>query len=174
MIKSVNGKTPKIGESSWVSEAAYVVGNVEIGENCGVWPGAVIRGDLASIKIGNYVTIQDNCVVHSGSPFDPPGDAVIGDKVHIGHGAIINCVKIGNSVLIGMNATILNEAEIGNFCIIAAGCVVMRAMKIPDRSFVAGVPAEIVGEATEQQLKWTEHGPRTYARLAKQYKDQGL
>ena len=174
MIKSVNGKTPKIAQSSWVSEAAYVVGNVEIGENCGVWPGAVIRGDLASIKIGNFVTIQDNCVIHSGSPFVPPGDAVIGDRVHIGHGAVVNCIKIGNNVLVGMNATLLNEAEIGDFCILGAGCVVMRAMKIPSRSFVAGVPAEIIGEATEQQLKWTQKGPKTYARLARQYKEQGL
>ena len=174
MIKSVNGKTPKIGPSSWVSEAAYVVGNVEIGENCGIWPGAVIRGDLAGIKIGNYVTVQDNCVIHSGSPYHPPGDAIIGDRVHIGHGAVVNCIRIGNNVLIGMNATLLHEVEIGDDCIIAAGCVVMRGTKIPDRSFVAGVPAEILGESTPQQLEWTRRGPRTYAELARQYKEQGL
>lgn len=174
MIKSVNGKTPKIAESAWVSEAAYVVGNVEIGENCGVWPGAVIRGDLASIKIGNNVTVQDNCVVHAGSPFVPPGDAVIGDMVHIGHGAVINCVRIGNNVLIGMNATLLQEVEIGDSCIIGAGSVVTRGKVIPDRSFVTGVPGEIKGESTPQQLAWTQIGPKTYAALAKQYKDQGL
>lgn len=174
MIKSVNGKRPKVAKSAWVSEAAYVVGNVEIGENSSVWPGAVIRGDLASIKMGNYVTVQDNCVIHSGSPFVPPGDAIIGDRVHIGHGAVVNCVKVGNNVLIGMNATILQEAEIGDFCIIAAGSVVPRGMIIPDRSFVAGVPAEIKGESTPQQLKWTQDGPKTYAALAKQYKSQGL
>ena len=174
MIRSVNGHRPRIAESAWVSEAAYVIGNVEIGEHCGVWPGAVIRGDLASIKIGNYVAIQDNCVVHSGSPFVPPGDLIIGNNVHIGHGAVVNCVKIGNHVLIGMNATLLQEAEIGDFCIIAAGSVVMRGTRIPDRSFVAGFPAEIMGEATEQQLKWTKYGPQTYADLAKQYKEQGL
>lgn len=174
MIRTVNGKTPKIGKSTWVSEAAYVIGNVEIGENSGVWPGAVVRGDLASIEIGNYVTIQDNCVIHSGSPFVPPGDAIIGDKVHIGHGAVVNCIKIGNNVLIGMNATVLHEVEIGDFCIIAAGCVVTRGMIIPDRSFVAGVPAEIMGAPTPLQLKWTQFGPQTYAELARRYKKQGL
>jgi carbonic anhydrase/acetyltransferase-like protein (isoleucine patch superfamily) len=172
VIRKVNGKTPRIGESSWVSEAAYVVGDVEIGENCGVWPGAVIRGDLASIKIGNYVTIQDNCVIHSGSPTAPPGDAVIGDRVHIGHGAVVNCVRIGTHVLIGMNATVLNEAEIGDFCIISAGSLVSRGMVIPDRSFVAGVPAEILGEPKQEQFIWTER--QTYAELARQYKEQGL
>ena len=174
MIRSVNGKTPRIAESAWVSEAAYVVGDVEIGENSSVWPGAVIRGDLASIKIGNYTVLQDNCVIHSGSPFNPPGDAVIGDKVHIGHGAVINCIRIGNSVLIGMNATLLHEAEIGNFCIIAAGCVITRGVKIPARSFVTGVPGEIRGRASSRQLEWTERGPHTYASLARQYKEQGL
>ncbi len=73
MIRNVNGKTPRIGESSWVSEAAYVVGDVEIGENCGVWPGAVIRGDLASVKIGNYVTIQDRSLV-AGVPAEILGE----------------------------------------------------------------------------------------------------
>ena len=112
MIRSVNGKTPKIAESAWVSEAAYVVGDVEIGKNSSVWPGTIIRGDLASIKIGKNTIIQDNCVIHAGSPFNPPGDAVIGDKVLIGHGAVINCSMIGNNVLIGMNATLLHD-EIG-------------------------------------------------------------
>ncbi len=150
------------------------MGDVEIGENSSVWPGTVIRGDLASIKIGNHTTIQDNCVVHSGSPYNPPGDSVIGDNVHIGHGAVINSRKIGSNVLIGMNATLLHDAEIGDFCIIAGGCVIMRATKIPDRSFVAGVPGQIIGPATAKQLEWTQHGPVTYGNLARQYKEQGL
>jgi len=81
---------------------------------------------------------------------------------------------IGNNVLIGMNATLLHDAEIGNYCIIAGGCVITRGMKIPDRSFVTGIPGKIQGQATLQQLEWTQHGPQTYAELAKQYKEQGL
>jgi len=131
-----------------------------------------VRGDLASIKIGNHVTIQDNCVIHSGSPTAPPGDLVIGDRVHIGHGAVVNGVRIGTHVLIGMNATVLNEVEIDDFCIISAGSLVSRGMRIPHRSFVAGVPAEILGEPRPEQHIWTER--ETYAELARQYKEQGL
>ena len=174
MIRSLSGKTPKIAESAFVSEAAYVIGDVEIGEDSSVWPGAVIRGDFGSIKIGKNTAIEDNCVIHSGTPSAPIGDVTIGDRVHIGHGAVINCRRIGSNVLIGMNSTILHDAEIGDFCIIGAGCLVRQGMKIPDKSFVAGVPGEIKGEASPEQLWWVEEGPQIYAELVKRYKEQGL
>jgi carbonic anhydrase/acetyltransferase-like protein (isoleucine patch superfamily) len=173
MIRSFNGKTPKIAQSGFISEAAYIIGDVEIGENSSVWPGAVIRADFGKIKIGKHTAVEDNCVIHSGSP-SGMGDVVIGDRVHIGHGAVLNCRKIGNSVLIGMNSTILHDVEIGDSCIIAAGCLVGQGMKIPDRSFVAGVPGEIKGEASAKQLLWVQAGPEAYTKLAKQYKEQGL
>ena len=88
MIRPLGDKKPEIADSAFVSEAAYVVGDVEIGENSSVWPGAVIRGDLGKIKIGKNVAIEDNCVIHSGSPATPPTlDVTIGDNVQIGHGA---------------------------------------------------------------------------------------
>ena len=176
MIRSLGGKTPKIAESAFVSEAAYVIGDVEIGEDSSVWPGAVIRGDFGSIKIGNNTAIEDNCVIHSGTPSTPSyrEDVTIGDNVHIGHGAVINCRRIGSNVLIGMNSTILHDAEIGDFCIIGAGCLVRQGMKIPDKSFVAGVPGKIKGEASPEQLWWVEEGPQAYAELVKRYKEQGL
>ena len=131
MIKSLNGKTPKIHESAFVSEAAYVIGDVEIGENSSVWPGAVIRGDLGKITIGKNSVIEDNCVIHSGTPSFPPNlDVTIGENAVIGHGAVSNAWKIGNNVLIGMNATVLHNVEIGDYSIIAAGCVVKEKMKI--------------------------------------------
>ena len=147
---------------------------MEIGENSGVWPGAVIRGDFGKIIIGQNTSIEDNCVIHSGSPAEPVGGVAIGDRVHIGHGAVVNCRRIGNNVLIGMNATILHEAEIGDFCVIAAGCLVKQGMKIPDRSFVAGVPGVVKGKASSAQLWWTQEGPRIYGELARRYKEQGL
>ncbi len=175
MIKDFNGKTPEIADSAFVSEAAYIIGDVEIGENSGVWPGAVIRGDSGKIKIGKNTFVEDNCVIHSGSPSPAMEDVTIGDNVIIGHGAVINCRTIGNKVLIGMNATILHGAEIGNSCIIGAGCVVTQGMKVPDKSFVAGVPAEIKGEASSQLLyQWTEAAVQRYSELNKQYKDQAL
>jgi len=169
MIRSFSGVTPRIADSAFVSEAAYVVGDVEIGENSSVWPGAVIRADFGKIIIGENCTVEDNCILHAA-----PDALIIGNKVHIGHGATINCHLIGNSVLIGMNATLLHEAEIGNQCIIGANCLVMQGMKISDKSFVTGTPGKIKGEVSPQQLRWTEEGPKAYANLAKEYKEQGL
>lgn len=176
MIKSFSGKTPKIAESAFVSEAAYVVGDVEIGENSSVWPGAVIRGDFGKITIGKSSAVEDNCVIHSGSPSAPQAimDVIIGDNVHIGHGAVINCRSIGNNVLIGMNATILHDAEIGNFCIIGASCLVSQGMQIPDKSFVVGIPGEIKREVSPKQLWWTQKAPQNYDELAEKYKKEGL
>ena len=172
MIRSFNGKTPRIAESAFISEAAYVVGDVEIGDDSSIWPGAVIRGDTGRITIGSSVAVEDNSVIHSGTP--PDGDVTIGDIVHIGHGAVINGRRIGNNVLIGMNATVLHGAEIGNFCIIGAGCLVGQGMKIPDNSFVVGVPGKIKGEVASEQLWWVQKAPVFYAGLGKQYKEAGL
>lgn len=175
MIRSLNGKTPKIAASAFISEAAYVVGDVEIGENSSVWPGAVIRGDMGKITIGRNTVIEDNCVIHSGSPVQPPiTDITIGDNVIIGHGAISNGRKIGNNVMVSMNSTILHNAEIGDYSIIAAGCIVKENMKIPEKSFVVGVPARIKGEISEEQYWWSENSPKIYVERARQYKREGL
>ena len=166
MIRSFGGKTPQIAESAFVSEAAYVVGDVEIGENSGIWPSAVIRGDFGRIKIGCNTQIEDNSVLHAG--------VEIGDNVIIGHGVVVEGKKVGNNTLIGNNATVLSEVEIGNFCIIGANCLVTQRMKIPDKSFVAGVPGKIKGETSPQQLWWVEEGSQSYGPLVRQYKEQGL
>ena len=167
MIRSFNGKTPQIAESAFISEAAYVVGDVEIGENSSVWPGAVIRNDRSKTRIGKNTHIEDNCVVH--------GTVTIGDNVTVGHGTIINCYRIGNNTLIGMNATLLHRAEIGSFCVIGAGCLVSQSMKIPDNSLAVGVPAKIQAQLSpETALRWLEQAPEYYTDLAKRYKQQGL
>ena len=135
MIRSFNGKTPRIAETAFISEAAYVVGDVEIGEHSNVWPGAVLRGDFAAIRIGSYVDIEDNCILHAGN------DMEISDNVIVGHGAVVHSRKVGSRVLIGMNATTLHKSVIGDHCIIAAGSVVTEGMIFPPDSFVVGVPA---------------------------------
>jgi len=168
MIRSFNGKTPKIADSAFVSEAAYVVGDVEIGENSGIWPGAIIRGDFASIKIGRNTMIEDNSVVHTGVPMQ------IGDNVTIGHSVVVHGIRIGNNTLVGNNATVLDNAEIGSFCVIGAGCVVSPGMKIPDNSFAVGVPAEIKGPVSPERRQQRRPGQRTYAELLRLYKEQGL
>ena len=172
MIRSFEGKTPKIAESAFVSEAAYVIGDVEIGEGSSVWPGAVIRADFARIRIGQNNLIEDNCVLHTGIPME------IGDNNTIGHGVVIHGLKIGNNNLIGMNATVLDNVEIGNHCIIGAGCLVSQGMKIPDNSFVVGVPAEIKRQISPERRRQrrgpTAQGGQSYADLTKKYKEQGL
>lgn len=168
MIKAYDGKAPKIAPTAYVSEAAYVIGDVEIGDNSSIWPGAIIRGDFTSIKIGNNSQIEDNCVVHAGSP------VAIGDNVHVGHGAVIHCSKIGANVLIGCNAALLDGVEVGDFCVVAANSLVGQGMKIPDGSFVAGVPAKVKGKTTPSQAAALEEGVRAYVKLGLQYKRQGL
>ncbi len=174
MIRSFNGKRPVISKSAFISEAAYIIGDVVIGENSSVWPGAVIRGDFGKIIIGAGTAVEDNCVLHSGSPSTETSEAdlIIGDNVQIGHGAVINCLRIGSNVLIGMNSTVLHDTEIGNGCIIGAGCVVKHGIKIPENSFVAGVPGEIKGEVSEDQKWWTMKAPEQYVLKARQYKKQ--
>jgi carbonic anhydrase/acetyltransferase-like protein (isoleucine patch superfamily) len=175
MIRSVNGKTPKIADSAFVSETACIIGDVEIGDNSSIWPGAVIRGDMGKITIGKNVAIEDNCVIHSGTPTIPwIGDVTIGDSVVFGHGAISNGRKIGNNTMVSMGATILHDAEIGEYSLIAAGCVVKEKMVVPPRSFVVGVPAKIKGEISKEQTWWSENSPDIYVEWAQKYKAEGL
>ena len=168
MIRDFNGKSPKIAPSAFVSEAAYVVGDVEIGENSNIWPGAVIRADFGKTTIGHNTSIEDNCVVHSGT------DVTIGNGVIIGHGAVIHCHRIGSNVLVGNNATILDGAQIGDLCIIGAGSLVTPEAKIPDKSLAIGVPARIKGQLSAEQLAELQDGVEIYTKLAQQYKQQGL
>ena len=168
MIKSFNGKTPKIAPSAFISEAAIIIGDVEIGENSGVWPGTVIRGDFAPIRIGNQTIIEDNCVVHCGDPME------IGDNVTIGHGVVVHGRIIGNNNLVGSSATLLDHSEIGNFCVIGAGCVVSPGMKIPDRSLVFGVPAKVTGQVKPRHLERLERGNLFYLEMFRQYREEGI
>ena len=143
MIVSFDGKTPRIAKSALVSDMACIIGDVEIGEEVTVWPGAVIRADFGTIIVGNKTQIEDNAVIH--------GQVNIGSSVTIGHCAVVEGLKIGDNALIGNGAVILNDVEIGDQCIIGANAMVRAGMKIPPHSFVAGVPAEIKGEVTPEQ-----------------------
>ena len=168
MIRSANGKMPKIAESAFVSEAAYVAGDVEVGERSSVWPGAVIRADIARIRIGSRVVVEDKCSLHADTAMD------IGDNVLLGHGAVLHECRVGSRVLIGMNATALKNSEIGDNCIIGAGAVVGGGQKIPPGSVAVGVPARIVGHAGAQ-LEGVENGDwEDYPNLAERYRQAGL
>jgi len=168
MIRDFNGKSPRIAASAFVSEAAYVIGDIEIGDNSNIWPGAVIRADFGKTTIGQNSSVEDNCVIHSGT------NVTIGNNVIIGHGAVVHCRRIGNNVLVGNNATILDDAEIGDFCIVGAGSLVTSGTKIPDNSLAIGVPARIKGQLLPEQLAELKEGVKVYTQLAQKYKLQGL
>ena len=174
MIKPFSGKMPLVADSAFVSKFACVIGDVVIGEDCSVWPGAVIRGDMGRITIGAQTIIEDNCVIHSGAPGTGRCDVSIGSRVIVGHGAVLNCLSVGNYVLIGMNGTILHNAEIGDYCIIGAAALVGDSKKIPDYSLVVGVPGRIVGRPTEKQLWWVKEGFNEYKAITKCYKQEGV
>jgi len=167
MIRSVKGKTPQVHPTAFVSETAYIVGEVAIGENSSIWPGAVIRGDFGSITIGKNTAIEDNCVVHSW-------DCVIGDNVLVGHGAVIHCKSIGDGSMVGINAVLLQGAEIGEKCFIAAGSLVTPNTKIPPHSMVMGSPAKVKEELSEERLRIMTVGNDAYVQLGQEYKRAGL
>ncbi|MFC1944125.1 gamma carbonic anhydrase family protein [Chloroflexota bacterium] len=177
MIREFDGKTPKIAPSAFVSEWAYVVGDVEVGEGTGVWPGAVIRGDFGRIVIGRNCQVEDNAVLHTGNSL------TIGDDVIIGHSAVVHCLNIGQGVLIGNNATILDDAEVGDNCIIGANSMVSMGKKVPHNSFAAGVPAEVKWGFSKQDIesmyrrmsdKYPHIGADSYPEMARRFREQGL
>jgi len=167
MIRSFAGKTPRVAPDAFVSETAYVVGDVEIGAGSSVWPGAVVRGDVGPIRVGRNTHVEDNAVLHSATELD------VGDDVMIGHGAVVHCRRIGRGVLIANAATVLDDAEVGDECIVAAGAVVVPRTVAPARSFIAGVPAQ-VRPMTEEQAARRDWGSDFYRSLAQRYREAGL
>ena len=169
MLKSFGKKKPKVNPAAFVSENAYIVGDVSIGRNSSIWPGAVLRADRFRIQIGCNSSIQDNCVIHAGV-----ADVIIGDNVIVGHGSVIHCARIGNNVLIGMNTTLGILAEIGDDCIIGAHSMVKDHFKIPPRSLVMGVPARIKRRITRKEIERIISGTDFYVDLSRDFKKQGL
>jgi carbonic anhydrase/acetyltransferase-like protein (isoleucine patch superfamily) len=168
VIRTFEGKSPHIDPSVFVSEAAYVVGDVTIGERSSVWPGAVVRADFGPIRIGANTHVEDNSTLHYG-----PDGIDIGDNVTIGHNVVVHCRRIGDATLVGNGATLLDGAEIGANCVIAAGAVVRPGTKIPDSSFAAGVPAKVrplPADLRENTTRWNQG----YAALAARFKASGL
>ena len=139
IIRKVRGFTPKIGEGTFLADNAVVVGDVTIGDECSIWFGAVLRGDVNTITLGNRVNVQDGSVLHT---LYQKSVIEIGDDVSIGHNVTIHGAKINNMALIGMGSTILDHAEIGEGAIIAAGSVVLSGTKVGPHELWAGSPAK--------------------------------
>lgn len=153
-IKEVKGKTPSWGNNCYLAENAVLAGDVTMGDDCSVWFGAVLRADVDAIRMGCRVNVQDCACIHQsqGSP------VVIEDDVSIGHGAVVHACRLRRGALVGMNATVLDGAEVGEEAIIAAGAVVLAGTKVGPCEIWAGVPARRVKEADrEQALTFAKH-----------------
>ncbi|MBI4199710.1 MAG: gamma carbonic anhydrase family protein [Chloroflexi bacterium] len=168
MIRSWKGKTPQVHPTAFVSEAAYVVGEVDIGENSSVWPGTVVRGDRGKITIGKGSNIQDNCTIHSDAP------ARIGDGCTLGHGVIWHGRLLGDHCLVGNGATANDGVEVGELSVIGAGAVVLENVKVPPRSLVMGIPGKVKGQTTERHHEMIKSLAAHYVEEARGYKREGL
>jgi phenylacetic acid degradation protein len=166
-IFQFNGFRPVIHESAFIHPNAVVTGNVIIGKDVYIGPGAALRGDWGQIIIEDGCNVQENCTIHMF-----PGTTVLLKKsAHIGHGAIIHGATIGENVLIGMNSVIMDDALIGDGSVVGALCFVPAKMEIPARSVVVGNPAKIVKEVSEEMLAWKTKGTKLYQSLPKEMRD---
>jgi phenylacetic acid degradation protein len=160
-VFAFDGFVPVIHESAFVHPNATVTGNVIIGRDVYVGPGAAIRGDWGGIVIEDGCNVQENCTVHMF-----PGVTVLLEAgAHIGHGAIIHGARIGRNALVGMNAVVMDNAVVGAGCIVGALCFVPADMQIPDRKVVVGNPAKIVKDVSDEMLAWKTEGTRLYQQL---------
>lgn len=165
MIRDFKTFKPKIGKNSWISNNAYIIGDVVIGDNVSVWFGVVIRGDVAPIEIGDDTNIQDNSVIHSEVGYPTK----IGSGVTIGHNSIIHGCEIGDNVIIGMGAVILNGAKIGKDSIVGAGSVVTENKIFEDNSLILGVPAKFIRKLDKEEIKRIKKNSESYIMLKKEY-----
>ena len=160
-IFSVDGVTPVVHESAFIHPNATVTGNVTIGRDVYIGPGAAIRGDWGGIVIDDGCNVQENCTVH----MFPGVTVVLEAGAHIGHGAIVHGARIGANALIGMNAVIMDNAVVGAGCIVGALCFVPAGMQIPPRKVVVGNPAKIVKDVSDEMLAWKTDGTALYQAL---------
>ncbi len=161
MIYAFQGYIPVVHESSFVHPQAVVTGNVVIGKNVYIGPGAAIRGDWGQIIIEDGCNVQENCTVH----MFPGITIVLKEGAHIGHGAIIHGAHIGKNVLIGKNAVVMDNVKVGDNCIIGALTFVPEGMQIPDRKIVVGNPGKIIKDVSDELITWKTQGTKLYQSL---------
>lgn len=162
-IFSFEGFIPVVHESAFIHPNATVTGNVVIGRDVYVGPGAAIRGDWGGVIIEDGCNVQEGCVIH----MFPGVTVVLEQSAHIGHGAVVHGARIGENALIGMNAVVMDNAVVGEGCIVGALCFVPSKMEIPPRKVVVGNPAKIVKDVSDEMLAWKTEGTALYQGLPK-------
>lgn len=163
MIYSFKNHIPVVHESSFVHPLAAVTGNVIIGKNCYIGPGAAIRGDWGEIILEDGVNVQENCTVH----MFPGKSIVLKESAHVGHGAVIHGANLGRNCLIGMNSVIMDGAEIGDGCIVGAMTFVKAEEIFPPRKLIVGNPAKAIKDISDDMIAWKTAGTNLYQRLPK-------
>jgi carbonic anhydrase/acetyltransferase-like protein (isoleucine patch superfamily) len=160
-----HGVVPKVHPTSFVAEGAWIIGDVEVGEQGSIWFNAVLRGDINHIRVGARSNVQDGCVVHVTQQLP----ALIGDDVTVGHMAMLHGCHVGDACLIGMNAVILDNARVGPRAIVAAGSVVKENFVVPEGTLVAGVPARVVRDLTEEERSFLFRSALNYVEYARSF-----
>lgn len=159
--------TPEVDDTAFVAPTAQLVGQVKVGPGASIWYGAVLRADNEPITIGARSNVQDNCAFH----VDKGIPVTLGEGVSVGHGAIVHGSTIGDNVLVGMGAIVMNRAVIGDEVLIAAGALVPEGMEVPPRSLVAGVPGKVRRELTEAEIEKLYDNARNYERHRDTHRD---
>lgn len=165
VLVEFEGKRPRIAASAFVAPTAVLLGDVEVGENASIWFGAVLRGDLAPIRIGPGCNVQDNVVIHS----ETEQGTVLQERVTVGHGAILHDCWIGKDTLIGMGAILLDRSHIGSGCLVGAGSVVKERFEVPDGTLAVGNPATNKKKLEGNAAEWVARGADDYLHLIKRY-----
>ncbi|MBQ1088765.1 gamma carbonic anhydrase family protein [Streptomyces sp. B93] len=168
MIKGIGGREPKVDEGVFVAPTASVIGDVTLRAGASVWYGAVLRGDVERISVGPSSNVQDNCTLHA----DPGFPVTVGERVSIGHNAVVHGATVEDDCLIGMGATVLNGAVIGAGSLVAAQALVPQGMVVPPGSLVAGVPAKVRRELTEEEKAGVSLNGTMYAALAETHREE--
>lgn len=164
MFYEFNGIKPVAHPSSFIHPQATVTGNVIIGKHVYIGPGCALRGDWGKIIISDGCNVQENCTIH----MFPGITVLLKEAAHIGHGAIIHGATIGRNCLVGMNAVIMDDVELGDECIVGALSFIKQGEKIPARSMIVGNPSKIIKQVNDEMLEWKTEGTRLYQQLPKQ------
>ena len=157
----IDGLRPVVHPTAYVHPTAVLIGDVVVGPGAYIGPCASLRGDFGRIVLANGCNVQDTCVIHGF----PASDTLLEDNAHVGHGAVLHGCVVRADALVGMNAVVMDEAEIGAGAFVAASAFVRAGLKVPPRSLAAGVPAKVLRELTDQELGWKREGTATYQRL---------
>ncbi len=169
MIRAYRGILPKIAASAYIDPSAQVIGDVVVGERSSIWPNVTVRGDVNSIRIGDDSNVQDNSVLHCDAGLYP---LEIGNRVTVGHLAMVHGCTVEDDCLIGIGAVILNGARIGKGSVIAAGAVVPEGADVPPSSMVMGVPARVKRPLTDQECQRFRENAKHYVEAARIYRDE--